>query len=205
MSFAIESINFYVRESKPARFASALGKAGQGAKKPERVTSPLCHVRMTIKDSDGNSSFGCSADRLSVRWLDKRPGRSKGKKLRELVALVKRASEIYLAEPKFESPFSKWLACHPQIMAEGQKNNQEDLTSTFASALLERAVIDGVCRLARKPFFRMLREDKLGFRPGRVHKQLKELRINDWLPEKPRTDINVRHTIGIFDPLTDED
>ena len=142
MSFAIESINFFVRESKPARFASALGKAGQGGKKPERVTSPLCHVRMTIKDSDGNSSFGCSADRLSVRWLDKRPGRSKGKKLRELVALVKRASEIYLAEPKFESPFSKWLACHPQIMAEGQKNDQEDLTSTFASALLERAVIE---------------------------------------------------------------
>jgi len=51
----------------------------------------------------------------------------------------------------------------------------------------------------------MLREDKGGFRPERVHKQLKQLRINDWLPDKPRTEISIRHTIGIFDPLTDED
>ena len=205
LMFQIKNIEFFVRETKPARFPSALGKAGQSGKKPEHVTSPLCHVRMVIKDSEGNESFGCSADRLSVRWLDKRPGRTKAGKLRSLVELIEFARDMYLATPRFESPFQKWLACHPLIMMAGQRRDEEDLTSTYVSSLLERAMIDGVCRLAGRPLFEMLRDDRLGFRPADVHPKLKGFKILSILRRRPNTRIGIRHTVGIFDPLTSDD
>lgn len=138
MSYQITGVRFFMRETAPARFASALGKQGQ-AKTGKRVTSPLCHVHIELKDDTGAEAFGCSADRLSVRWLDKRQGRTKGRKLRELVSLIEYAGKTYLDGGKFENPFEKWRSCHKRIMNEGRRRDQEDLTSTFASALLERA------------------------------------------------------------------
>lgn len=167
MSYQIKSIRFLVRETAPARFASALGKKGQ-AKSAERVTSPLCHVHMVLRDGSGNEAFGCSADRLSVRWLDKRTERSKGSKLRDLVSLIEYAGKDFLDEQTFETPFAKWRSCHAKIMAEGRRRDQEDLTSTFASALLERAMLDGICRLEKKPFFVMAKADRLGIDAGQI-------------------------------------
>ncbi|MCA9142040.1 MAG: hypothetical protein H6821_06000 [Planctomycetaceae bacterium] len=205
MKYHIESIQFYVRETKPARFASALGKAALSSQPPEHATSPLCHARVIISDDAGDTSFGCSADRLSVRWLDKRPDRDTGRKRRDLVALIQLARQSYLANPDFDSPFAYWLDRHTAIMQAGRSSDQEDLTSSFASALLERAMLDAVCRLSNKSMFDMLREDRLDFRPGRLHRELASINFANVLPERPVTEINIRHTVGIFDPLTDED
>jgi hypothetical protein len=205
MKYHIDSIEFFVRETKPARFPSALGKAARSDRPPVHVTSPLCHAKMIVSDDSGNRSFGCSADRLSVRWLDKRPGRDIGLKRRELAALIQTARQSYLAAPNFESPFAYWRQRHAEIVDAGRAADQEDLTSSFASALLERAMLDAVCRLSDKSMFDMLREDRLGFRPDQLHGELQATDFKNVLPLRPVTEINIRHTVGIFDPLTDED
>ncbi len=205
MKYHIDSIEFYVRETAPARFASALGAAAKSDQPPEHVTSPLCHAKMMVTDDSGNTSFGCSADRLSVRWLDKRPDRDFDRKRRELATLIQTARECYLANPDFESPFAYWLDRHAEIVKAGRAADQEDLTSSFASALLERAMLDAVCRLSDKSMFDMLREDRLEFRPGQLHRELHATDFAHVLPRRPVTEINIRHTVGIFDPLTDED
>jgi hypothetical protein len=66
-------------------------------------------------------------------------------------------------------------------------------------------MLDGVSRLAGKPLLAMVREDRLGFRPGEVHPELRDTRAKDFLPAMPTTRIKIRHTIGPYDPLTDED
>ena len=205
MRYSVKDIEFYVRETKPARFASALGKAAQAGAPKEHPRSPLCHARMTIEDDQGNAAFGCAADRLSVRWLDKRAGRSTSLKRRELVALLRQAAAVYQDSPQFETPFGQWLHCHPIVMRLGQAAGQEDLTSSFASALLERAMIDAVCRLDNRSLFEMLREDRLGFRPAAAHPELGDFSFARMMPQLPRTSIYVRHTVGFFDPLTDDD
>ncbi len=205
MAYRIERVEFYLRETQPARFPSALGKAAQADQAPEHVTSPLCHVRMVVSNDAGEQAFGCAADRLSVRWLDKRGGRDTGLKRRELVALIKKAGEVYSANARFETPFDQWQVCHPIIMRAGRKANQEDLSSTFASALLERAMLDAVCRLAGKSLFAMVKEDGLGLKPAACHPGLRGVDLTLLLPEIPVTEIGVRHTVGLFDPLTDED
>ena len=230
MTYHIDSIEFFVRETKPARFPSALGKAARSDQAPHHVTSPLCHAKMIIRDDRGNRSFGCSADRLSVRWLDKRPGRDIGLKRRELTALIHTARPRYLAAPDFESPFAYWRQRHAEIMEAGRAADHlnpaigaqtrkppawavealDELASLMGRArqregALERAMLDGVCRLSDKSMFEMLREDRLGFRPGQLHHELQTTDFRTVLPQRPVTEINIRHTVGIFDPLTDED
>lgn len=205
MAYRIESADFFVRETKPARFPSALGKAARADAPPQHVTSPMCHLRLKLRTEDGKEGWGCSADRLSVRWLDKRPGRDTGQKRRELAELLNYAREQYLASPDFETPFDKWLLHHSQILIAGRKANQEDLTSTFVSSLFERAVVDAVCRLAELPVFVLLKRDQLGIELSRIHPELGDTQAADSLPDLPTTEINIRHTVGLFDPLTEED
>ena len=122
MGYTIENVELFVRETLPGRMAFALGK--QGAEKAEPLSNPLGHVRLTLRDSKGGRTFGCAGDRLSVRWLDKRPGRSREVKLGELVALIGQARAIYLAHPEFDTPFQHWRSSHDRIMEAGRARDQ---------------------------------------------------------------------------------
>jgi hypothetical protein len=205
MSYSIQSIELYVRDTKPGRVVFSLGRKGGTGDLSQATTNPLGHVRMVVRDSQGNESFGCAGDRLSVRWLDKRPGRSKSLKLNELVSLIETSREIYLQKKEFDSPFAMWRDCYSQILKVGRSRNQEDLTSCLASGLFERAMVDAVCRLSGKSMFRMVKDGQLGIQPETVHPELKPLNLEEHLPARPRTQIAVRHTIGLKDVLREKD
>jgi hypothetical protein len=202
MRYQIKSIELYVRETPPGRMAFALGKQGGTGDIAKGLLNPLGHVRLILADEKGRETYGCAGDRLSVRWLDKRPGRSLDLKRRELVKLIEDGRSVHLANPDFDSPFEHWLACHKQIMEIGRKANQESLSSAFASALFERAILDAVCRLAKQSIFTMVKTNRLGMRADRVHPELKGFSYEKFLPTRPLTEFSIRHTIGLLDPLT---
>ena len=204
MAYRIEHLELFVRETPPNRMSFALGKQGRKAA-VQATTNPLVHVRMVVNDGNRQTTFGTAADRLSVRWLDKRPGRSKPLKLRELVGLIGFARDLYLQSPEFVSPFDYWRKQHVQIMREGDRRGQEKLTSSFASALFERAVLDAVSRLAGKSIHEMVVGERLGFQPDRVFPELRGLNFKATLPARPRTRFFIRHTVGASDPLTAAD
>ena len=201
--YCIERIELYTRLTPPGRMAFAIGK--QDGPPPKPLSNPIGHVRMVMRDAAGNRTFGCSGERLSVRWLDKRTGRDRHQKLTELVELIETARRVYLEQPWFDNPFDKWIACYESIHRAGRAAGQVDLTSSFASSLMERAMLDGVCRLAGKSLFQMVREDRIGFRPDAVHPKLADMVTTDFVPSQPVTYFHIRHTIGLTDPLVDAD
>ncbi len=205
MSYQITRVRFLVRETAPARLPSALGRKALEGNAREYVRSPLCHVHLVLSDSEGNETFGCSADRLSVRWLDKRGGRSKSQKLNELVALIEHAGDIYRESGRFGTPFDKWRKSHDQIMRAGDAGKQERLTSTFVSSLLERALSDAACRLQGIGIHQALQRNILGIDLERIDAGLTGADVPSLFRGDPRTRIEVRHTVGSFDPLTRED
>lgn len=205
MSYQVKAVRFFVRETVPARLPSALGKKALEAGSRQYVRSPLCHVHMVVADENGTESYGCSADRMSVRWLDKRPGREKASKRRDLVALIEYAGEVYRRSGIIETPFACWKKNHPEIMEFGAKHDQERLTSTFASALLERALTDAVCRLRGVGIHKALQENILGIQLDDLDERLGGMDVSALFRGEPRTRIEIRHTVGSFDPLTHSD
>lgn len=204
-SYEIESISLFVRETPPPRMTFALGRQLESGPPPAPSPHPLAYVRLILREEGGGRNFGCSGDGLSVRWLDKRPGRSDGRKIRDLVDLIYYAREVYLEGGPFQSPFEHWWACHSRILEEGRRRDQEDLTSSFASALMERALLDAFCRLAGQPVFQMVRESRLGIRAERVHPELQDFPWRERLPRRPLTRFYIRHTVGLTDPLKEAD
>lgn len=203
--FKLKKIELYVRETQPGRMLFSLGNPETQQKKQSGLISPLGHLRLILQDSHGNETFGCAADRLSVRWLDKRRGRTHSQKLQELCRLIFQTKEIALEQAEFNTPWNFWKKLSGQVATFGLAMGQEPLTCSFVSALFERAVIDAYCRAHQKSFFEMLKMGRLGIRIGDIHPELSEFPLEDSLPDQPRTHFSIRHTIGAADPLAPGD
>lgn len=211
MPYRIESIEVYVRETPPGRMSFAIGKqkkpvgknsnASTGKRRPRGIA--MC--RMEIADDQGRKAWGASGDRPSFGWLDKRPQYNSEQKLQRLFDLVLTAKKFHLDNPRFESPFEQWLACHSEVQRVARQDDHESLSASWASSLLERAMIDAVCRLHDRSFFDMLRAEQLGLNPGRLFPELKSTKLSRLLPRRPLTRFHIRHTVGLSDPILASD
>ena len=204
----IESINVFVRELPPDRGSFVIGR--QNSDEPpsppkKRRPRGFLVVRLELADDKGNRSWGVSGDRPSFGWLDKRPKYPPEKKLQRLLDLVETAREIYLKNSKFNSPFEQSIKNAEEVTQAGRAADHEDLSCAFAAALFERAVIDAVCRIQKLSLFEAVRQNKLGFRPAAVFSDLKNFRLEHFLPQHPLNTFNIRHTVGLSDPLTTSD
>ena len=201
-AYTIEALDAFVREMPPARTPFVLGRQTPATGAVSSQGTPTAYVRLRLADDRGRSAVGCAADRMSVRWLDKRPNRAERDKLVELAALINRACGIWKAEPTFKAPFDKWLVAHQEVLAAGRAARQEDLSSALASSLCERAMLDAVARIEETNLFQLVQRDMLGLRLDAVHPELRGFDLSDSLPKSPRTRFHIRHTVGLADPLT---
>lgn len=200
MPFHLESVDLFIRQTPPDRMSFAIG----GVAKKRRPRA-IVLVRVQISDDQGRRCWGVSADRPSFGWLDKRRTHSPDDMLARLFQLVRESRTVYLKQPKFESPFELWARCWPQIEQVAEKSDHESLSASYASALLERAIIDATCRLIGLPLFKAVSENLLGFSPGQIHPSTKELPWQKFLPTRPRIRFHIRHTVGLSDPITAND
>ena len=204
----IESINVFVRELPPDRGSFVIGRQKSGTSPaPPRKRRPrgFLVVRLELADDKGNRSWGVSGDRPSFGWLDKRPEYPPEQKLQRLLTLVDSARNVYLNHSRFVSPFQQVLVNAAEVAGIGRGTDHEDLSCSFASALLERAMLDAVCRIQKLSIFEAVRQNKLDFTPQSAFPELRNFRLQHFLPQRPLTTFNIRHTVGLADPLTRSD
>lgn len=204
----IESINVFIRELPPDRGSFVIGKQNEDAPPtPPRKRRPrgFLVVRLELADDKGNRSWGVSGDRPSFGWLDKRPGYPPEQKLQRLLKLVDSARNVYLKHSQFASPFQQSLINAAEVSKIGRDADHEDLSCSFAAALFERAMIDAVCRLQKLSLFEAVRQNRLGFDPKIAFPELQNFKLKHFLPQRPLTTFNIRHTVGLTDPLTNAD
>lgn len=200
MKFQIESIDLFIRRLPPDRIGFSIGNL----KVPRRPSAyGLC--RLTLKTGDGRKVVGCSGDRPSYGWLDKRSEIEPLDKLRNLIALLEKARDVWLEKPAFDSVFDHWLNRHQEITKRGATAGHEPLSASYASAFIERAAIDAVCRATSNPVWSAIQQGQLGIRPGAVHPELKNYDFTASLPARPKTRFFIRHTVGLKDALTADD
>jgi hypothetical protein len=198
MTYRIENIELFIRKMPAPRVDFRIGK-GMSLFPP--ILRSVLTTRLLLSDSRGRTTFGCSEDWLAVGWLDKRSELLTEEKLRDLLDLVVLARDVYLESVDFVSPFDLWLDAHGRISSSSRERDGVDICVAFASAQIERAVVDAVCRIEGHSVFDMVRKGNLGFRPERVHPELDGLRLEETLSEKPRTRFHVRHTVSLKDAL----
>lgn len=159
--------------------------------------------RVTVRDGRGRTVEGWSADLLPPQWFRKDPDSTPQRDADELVASAQRAAESYVAQTSAPA-FGLWRAVLADRVESQDRDQADLLVRGFGVAIIERALLDGACRLAGLPLAEALRVDVFGFEPGRVHAQLADW---DWqrdLP-KPRQHVQVRHTVGMLDVLRTAD
>lgn len=155
------------------------------------TAAPLLHARATVEAVDGRRADGVAADLLVPRWFRKDLDRSPNDDAAALSAAVAAAAPNLL-DHGFDTCWSHWQRMHRSRVESLPPVAPERLERGFGTALLERAMIDATCRLARKSFWSALHGGLLGQPPSP-------------LPDAPTDHVLVRHTVGMLDPLRRDD
>jgi L-alanine-DL-glutamate epimerase-like enolase superfamily enzyme len=170
MRFIIKEILFLEREVRlrlPFRFGIVTLRE-----------APQAFVRARIRLEDGKESWGSSAELLAPKWFDKNPGLSNEDNFEQLRSSMRAARVLYLGSGS--------------NTAFGHSRPTVGLVENFGPALIDRAVLDALCRALGISFYEAIRKNVVGME-GSV----------EYL--KPGREIAARHTVGMVDSITSLD
>ncbi len=162
---------------------------------------PQLVARLTF-EIDGKTQRGLAADLLPPKWFTKDPDTLFEADLAEMLAVIQNASRI--AENAAQKPvsfFAWWQALHEEQASWAKLRSQPALLANLGVSLLERAVLDGLCRATNTPLHPLMRSEALQIDFGEIHPELRGRKVASVVLERPLAQVLVRHTVGLGDPL----
>ncbi|MBP2233846.1 hypothetical protein J2Z31_000336 [Sinorhizobium kostiense] len=162
--------------------------------------APQAFVRARIEDERGRSSVGWSAEMMMPKWFDKDPSLSPLDNIGQLRTSLYLAIEGLKSVPT-NTPFGLHAAAEADHHRAAARQGLPALVASYGLALVDRAIIDAVCRLEGASAAEAVRgnllgitdataPDLAGFELGRFFSRL-----------APLPKLSVRHTIGLADVL----
>ena len=198
-------------EALPIRvIETRLGVLNVFARMPFRFGSVTIHaaaqatLEVRIETRDGSSQCGYAADFLSYKWFDKRPERSPQEGSDDLIQSIEAAATAY-KDAGFSSAFSHWRDLHGGLELDSLKRGYNRLGANFGVSMVERATIDAIGRMTGQSFDRLLRSPLLGIDEPSVFADLRPGSLAAALAPDPLTQLSLRHTIGLVDPICNDD
>jgi hypothetical protein len=159
-------------------------------------------VRATIRATDGRTSQGLAAELMIPKWFDKSPGRSNERNVDDLRASLAFASEAYCSNSAPRSAFGH-TSFHYRALLDGcARQGLNALTASYGGALVDRAVLDALCRMRGVSIGTALWLNLPGI-GAELTPDLAHFDFDAFLSALPGlTAIEARHTVGMLDPLT---
>src|SRR5919107_777699 len=111
---------------------------------------PHAFVRVEA-EVDGMRRVGVSADHLPPKWFTKNPGRDVDEEIEELLRVLQHACDA-AAGREADSAFALWRDLYDAQARWGEGQKLAPLLSGFGVTLIERALIEAVCRARGKTF-----------------------------------------------------
>jgi len=187
MRFSIKEILFFERDVRlrmPFRFGIVT-----------LTQAPQAFARARIVFPDGKDSWGAAAELLAPKWFDKNPELSNEQNFEQLRLALRLAREGYLAGGQ-NTAFGHWSS-HYQVQIDNcRSQNLNALTACFGPALIDRAVLDALCRALKLSFYDAICTNAAGIDTPGVKDVLQSL--------KPGREIAARHTVGLVDPIASQ-
>ena len=193
---AVRAIDFFERAT-PLRIPFKFGAN-------TLTQAPQVFVRAEVA-VDGKSVTGQAAELLAPKWFDKNPALSNEQNFDQLRASLGGARHLYLNHGAAASAFALHAAVYPAHYAEADRAGLNGLIASYGMALVDRAVLDALCRARGADVFDAMRANLPGITtaltPDLAADDLGAFLAARQLPAA----IWARHTVGMTDPLTDGD
>jgi hypothetical protein len=163
------------------------------------------YARVRVRLEDGREGFGYAAEALGAKWFDKNPALTDEQNYAQLRRAVEIAIDLYRAAPPLTA-FDLFAEHHHPQLAAGAAVELLPLVASYGPALLDRAVLDAVCRIEGVSFWTALRENLPGIRPHPIASDLAGFDFDAFLASlEPASTIEARHTVGLVDPIVAAD
>ncbi len=150
-------------------------------------------------ETDGRTVTGYAGELLVPKWFAKNPDTDVAD---DNVHLMQAARNAFDVMRQHEAPdataFDHWLRAQ-RACVEPATDAPPALVAMFGVALVERAMIDAMCRATGQSFKSALDADLFGVRFGEI-----DSRLDGWSPShlgRTITSVRVRHTVGLVDAL----
>jgi len=157
-------------------------------------------VRLRLETAEGRSAIGWSAEMMMPKWFDKSPELTPEDNVGQLRASLRLAAEATLAADA-GTAFGRHAQIEPVQHATAAAAGLNGLIASFGLALLDRAVIDALCRLEGLPVAEAVRANRLGI-DARTAPDLAGFDLDGFLAARPMPQaIAARHTVGLGDVL----
>lgn len=201
MKLVVESIDLFERDVRlrmPFRFGVVT-----------LTEAPQAFVRVRVRLADGSMGEGMAAELLAPKWFDKNPGLSNEDNFEQLRAALGIARELYLDAPS-DTACGHFARHYRTQLERGARRELIPLVANYGPALIDRAVLDALCRALQRPFHEVVRADLAGVSTTQLGAELwPDLAGFDWPAFfgglQPAARIDARHTVGLVDPITRAD
>ncbi len=165
---------------------------------------PHLVVRLSA-EIDGKVHVGYAADNLAPKWFTKDPEQSYEDERKSMLDVINSAKTIGEHIGTFDTVFDWWRELYSRQKQWGTERGIPALLWNFGATLIERAAIDACCRAAGMPFARVVKTNKLGMDLAELHPDFAAIGLEDIIAREPLQTVALRHTIGLTDPLADDE
>ncbi|MEP6701573.1 MAG: mandelate racemase, partial [Betaproteobacteria bacterium] len=176
---------------------------------------PQAFVRARVEFADGDGAWGAAAEMLAPKWFDKNPALTNEDNFDQLRDVLRMARAAYLSDVSPASAFGHFARHYDSHLRAAAAKGYNPLLANYGPALIDRAVLDALCRCRGVSFYFAMRANLPGI--GRLQSAHSATAGDVWPPFAgfdfdaflqglvPATSIEARHTVGMLDAITADD
>ena len=162
---------------------------------------PQAFARVRIEGPGGAVAWGAAAELMAPKWFDKNLALSNEDNFEQLRSVLRLARAAYLSDSSGDTAFGHFARHHDAHARAAAQAGCNPLLASYGPALLDRAVLDALCRQRGLSFGAAMRANLPGIGPA--HPAFEGFDFDRFLAAlEPAPAIEARHTVGLVDPIT---
>jgi L-alanine-DL-glutamate epimerase-like enolase superfamily enzyme len=166
--------------------------------------APQAFVRAQVALPDGRTAWGAAAELMAPKWFDKNLALSNEDNFGQLRSVLRLARDAYLSDAVPATAFGHFARHHDAHQRAAAAQGFNPLLASYGPALVDRAVLDALCRALGVSFSTAMQGNLAGM--GDAHPQFTGHDLGSFLAAlRPADRIHARHTVGLVDAITQAD
>ena len=183
---------------------------------------PQAFVRARIERPDGSGAWGAAAEMLAPKWFDKNLALSNEDNFAQLRDVLRMTRAAYLGDPTPATAFGHFARHYDAHLAAARAKDYNPLLANYGPALVDRAILDALCRALGVSFYTGMRSNAAGIDAGHggaaagirtvanggglQRPEFAGFDFDAFLAARhPAAAIAARHTVGLLDAITAAD